>query len=90
MLKSSYEDFFQVVEVLVCEVDDCFDQQGLVGIGILGMLEMVDGMLYVVNVLVVSGWLLCVDFSVWLGCEVCFDNDVNCFVLLEVWDDEFM
>lgn len=54
------------------------------------MLEIEDGMLYVVNVFVVSGKLLCVDLSVCFDCDVCFDNDVNCFVFLEVWDDEFI
>lgn len=54
------------------------------------MSEIEDGTLYVVNVFVVSGKSLRVDLSVRFDRDVRFDNDVNCFVFLEVWDDEFI
>lgn len=60
----------------------------MVGLGILGMEDVDNGCVLIVNVFVVKGKLLCVDLEIKFGCVVKVENDVNCFVFFEVWDDE--
>lgn len=85
----SYPAFLAAIEALVAEADGRFGCAGSVGIGIPGIPETANGVLYASNLPAASGHALRVDLSERLGREVRIDNDANCFALSEAWDDEF-
>ncbi|MBY7541969.1 ROK family protein, partial [Escherichia marmotae] len=87
--RDGYDAFLDAVCELVTEADLRFGCKGSVGIGIPGMPETEDGTLYAVNVPAASGKPLRADLSARLDREVRLNNDANCFVLSEAWDEEF-
>ncbi|EGT5206228.1 TPA: N-acetylglucosamine kinase [Cronobacter sakazakii] len=84
-----YENFLDAISALVAEADRRFGGAGHVGVGIPGIPETDDGLLYAANLPAASGRAVRRDLSVRLGRDVRIDNDANCFALSEAWDDEF-
>ena len=87
--KEGYDRFLEAVIGLVVEADERFNCRGTVGIGIPGMPETEDGLLYAANVPAASGKPLRADLSRLLERDVRLDNDANCFAISEAWDEEF-
>lgn len=85
----SYSGFLAAVTGMVSEADAQFGIQGHVGIGIPGMPETDDGLLYAANLPAASGHPVRADLSRLLNRDVRIDNDANCFALSEAWDEEF-
>lgn len=85
----SYPAFLAAISGLVNEADAQFGVPGQVGIGIPGMPETDEGLLYAANLPAASGHPVRADLSRLLNRDVRIDNDANCFVLSEAWDDEF-
>ncbi len=85
----SYDAFLDAVVGLVAEADERFGCQGTVGIGIPGIPESEEGVLYAANLPGATGRPVRADLTRLLGREVRIDNDANCFALSEAWDDEF-
>lgn len=71
----------------MCNVDEKFGEKGFVGLGLLGFVNCEIGVGEIINICVVDGKIILKDLSECLGCEVRGENDVNCFVFFEVWDE---
>ncbi|WP_312584061.1 N-acetylglucosamine kinase [Atlantibacter sp.] len=84
-----YHAFLTAITGLVDAADKQFGSKGHVGIGIPGMPETDDGLLYAANLPAASGHPVRADLSRLLGRDVRIDNDANCFALSEAWDDAF-
>ena len=84
-----YHAFLAAITGLVDAADKLFGSKGHVGIGIPGMPETDDGLLYAANLPAASGHPVRADLSRLLGRDVRIDNDANCFALSEAWDDAF-
>lgn len=84
-----YPAFLAAVTGLVNEADAQFGVKGHVGIGIPGMPETDEGLLYAANLPAASGHPVRADLSRLLNRDVRIDNDANCFALSEAWDEEF-
>ena len=85
----SYPAFLAAITGLVNEADAQFGKPGHVGIGIPGMPETDEGLLYAANLPAASGQPVRADLSRLLNRDVRIDNDANCFALSEAWDEEF-
>ncbi|MFI8418465.1 N-acetylglucosamine kinase [Serratia sp. NPDC078593] len=74
---------------LVLEADAEHGCRGMIGIGIPGLPNADDGTLFTANVPAAMGQPLPRDLAAMLGRDVRIENDANCFVLSEAWDEEF-
>lgn len=87
MLIQDYFVFLQVVDDLVMVVDVVFGWFGVVvGIGLFGVCDCDSGCQFSVNVLGLIGCIVGVDLQVCLQWLLVFGNDLQCFVLFEVYD----
>lgn len=85
---SDYQALVDAIVGLVEEYDAQFETKGLVGIGLPGVENVVDGSLLTSNVPAAKGKLLRADLEARLGRPVKISNDANCFALSEAWDEE--
>lgn len=85
---------YDVVVYVVCDLVVCIESEigvfGIVGVGMLGLVDLCDGMMCNVNVIFFNGYCFCDDLLVVFGCDVRLVNDVNCLVLFEVVDGVVM
>lgn len=86
--KDSYENWLLTVENLVKKMDDKFQTQGKVGIGLPGFIHPLTGVAQVSNIPVASGKAVIKDLSERLNRPVRGENDANCFALSEAWSEE--
>lgn len=84
-----YQALLQIFYDLTVEADAHFNCQGLIGIGIPGLIDRDDGLVYTTNVPCAKNRTLQSDLEKLLKRPVRLENDANCFALSEAWDDEF-
>lgn len=87
--KDDYQALLSAFESLTNEADEHFQCRGKVGIGIPGLINRDNGMVFTTNVPAAKNKPLLHDLEQRLGRSVQMENDANCFALSEAWDAEF-
>ncbi|MDW6004053.1 N-acetylglucosamine kinase [Vibrio mangrovi] len=85
--REDYEQFIEVIAELVGKYDAILECTGMVGLGLPGIEQADDGVLLTANIPCVNGRCLRQYLGKRLNRPVRLENDANCFVLSEAWDD---
>ncbi|RKS87092.1 N-acetylglucosamine kinase [Orbus hercynius] len=86
---TSYTAFLTSLIELIREADEKFSVQGRVGIGIPGLVNHHTGTVYSTNIAILHDKPFIRDFEHAIARSVFINNDANCFVLSEAFDDDF-
>ncbi|KUI99507.1 N-acetylglucosamine kinase [Vibrio sp. MEBiC08052] len=82
-----YDRFIEVIAKQVEKYDEILGCVGQVGLGLPGTERVDDGTLLAVNIPGINGRRLRQDLEKRLQRPVRLENDANCFILSEAWDD---
>ncbi|VEB62900.1 N-acetyl-D-glucosamine kinase [Providencia rustigianii] len=87
--KDDYQALLNVFSELTAEADAKFSCQGKVGVGVPGIVNHADGIVFTTNVPAAKYKPLVHDLAKTLKRPVKVENDANCFALSEAWDPDF-
>jgi len=87
--KDDYQALLDVFVSLTEEADEHFQCRGQVGIGIPGLINREQGIVFTTNVPAAKNKSLLHDLEQRLARQIQIENDANCFALSEAWDPEF-
>ena len=86
--QNHYQDFLNSIIQLIKEADDFCQEQGSIGIGIPGIINQQNQLIYTTNINVAKNKPLVHDLEHHLARKIHIENDANCFVLSEFFSDE--
>lgn len=87
--QDSYDAFLFAVINLIVEADQKFNSKGQIGIGIAGIVNEKNKSIFTTNIEIVKDKPFIHDLERRIGRDIRINNDANCFVLSEAYDEAF-